>query len=166
MCFDTIRSFYKVALHLLTARDLSNPYLCPVPSKQYITHRGCGSFSSLLPPTLFSAQLAVTAAAYADFAKGFALFSLVLAPPSFAKEFMDGFPFLGPCCDHYFQDETEETRVLKGHVFWVLSTAVTTVVNHQIGLTACDLAKFPRPGWLAYPQVEVGQKGGTLGGLE
>ena len=102
-----------------------------------------------------SSKLAVMAAQYIEFAKGFALFTLVLAPPSWAKEFMDGFPFLGPCCDHYFQDETEETRVLKGHVFWVLSTAVTTVVNHQIGLTACDLIKFPRPGWLAYPQVEV-----------
>ena len=64
-----------------------------------------------------TSKLAVTAAQYADFAKGFALFSLVLAPPSFAKDFMDGFPFLGPCCDHYFQDDTEETRVLKGHYF-------------------------------------------------
>ena len=102
-----------------------------------------------------TSKLAVMAAQYAQFAKGFSLFVLVLAPPSWAKQFMDDFPFLGPCCDRHFRDDTEETRVLKGHVFWLVSTAITTVANHQISLTACDLAKFPRPGWLAYPQVEV-----------
>ena len=76
------------------------------------------------------------------------------ARPAIIRKTVHG-PFLGPCCNHYFQDETEETRVLKGHVFWIVSTVITTVVNHQICLTICDLAKFPRPGWLAFPQVEV-----------
>ena len=80
--------------------------------------------------------------AYANFAGGFTLFNLVMAPPGALKELWqldEWFPL-------WFDDDTFASKAFSGHLFWVLSTWTTTVSVHICQLFVLRLLRYPIPG--------------------
>jgi len=87
---------------------------------------------------------------YADFAAGFSIFNLQVAPPRAFQDFWKSW-----WTWEHFKDDEAESEVLRDQLFYLLWGFLVLVVAHQLTLWALQVAKFPIPGFLKFPQVEI-----------
>jgi hypothetical protein len=96
-----------------------------------------------------TAKISSMPAMYRDgFASGFSSFNLAMAPPGWAKDFMQ-LRFLGPM----FQDDSDKTRAMRGHFFFSTSTFLFTTSWHLAYVYISNRLGLEVPKTLAYPQV-------------
>jgi hypothetical protein len=84
------------------------------------------------------------------------MFNLQMAPPSWAKPAIMGERRLDSGGSNgFFEDDSEESTVMAGHLFWSLLAFGVVLLLHWAGLKLAARKKWAVPGAFQIPQVEI-----------
>jgi len=90
---------------------------------------------------------------YQEFVGSFAIFNLQMAPPSWAKTFMR-LKWAG----NLFEDDTDETKIMRGQVFYMLSISILLMALHCLFICFvkhCQVFGNKTPIEFLFPHFEI-----------